>query len=387
LYSLLCELCAFVVIFLEGTMLSAEGCRRRRERHWQRLGSKPEEGFLILADPIHLMYLANFWVEPFSLGAGFGGILLLGKDGQATLIHDKRLPASVQEAHVDERQVVNWYDGQSPGKGPRQLALEEAILSHIKTPSHSFRIHDRPGDPDAVSVTGTLAAMRRQKDPDELDLLRRCMRATEAGHAWARANIQPGMSELDVYCGVNSACIQAAGQAVIVYGDFAVSPGPERRGGPPTSRILQSGDMFILDYSVVIGGYRSDFTNTLVVGKEPKPDQSRLYDLCMLAMASGEKELRAGAACRRVYEAVRGAFEKHGMAEYFPHHAGHGLGLSHPEAPFFVRDANETLLAGDVVTLEPGLYVQNVGGIRIEHNYLITDAGYERLSNHTIALK
>ena len=73
------------------------------------------------------------------------------------------------------------------------------------------------------------------------------------------------------------------------------------------------------------------------------------------------------------------------MAEYFPHHAGHGLGLTHPEAPFIVRHANESLLAGDVVTLEPGLYVEGVGGIRIEHNYLITDSGYERLSNHVIA--
>ena len=63
------------------------------------------------------------------------------------------------------------------------------------------------------------------------------------------------------------------------------------------------------------------------------------------------------------------------MAEHFPHHAGHGLGLTHPEAPFFVRHADETLLAGDVVTLEPGLYVAGVGGIRIEHNYLITDDG------------
>jgi Xaa-Pro aminopeptidase len=367
-------------------MLSAEGCRRRRERLWQRLDPKPEEGFLILADPIHLMYLANFWVDPFSLGAGFGGLLVLRKDGQATLIHDSRLPASVQEAYVDERQVVTWYDGQSPGKGPRQLALVDMVSSLTKSTHGSFRIHDRPGDPYADTVTGTLAAMRRQKDPDELELLRRCMRATDAGHAWARANIKPGMTELDVYCGVNAACIQAAGQAVIVYGDFAVSPGPERRGGPPTSRTLQAGDMFILDYSVVIGGYRSDFTNTLVVGREPNADQKRLYDLCMQAMALGERQLRAGTACRTVYEAVRSAFQKSGMADHFPHHAGHGLGLAHPEAPFFVREANETLLAGDVVTLEPGLYVSGVGGIRIEHNYLITDKGYDRLSNHTIAL-
>ena len=75
------------------------------------------------------------------------------------------------------------------------------------------------------------------------------------------------------------------------------------------------------------------------------------------------------------------------MAEYFPHHAGHGLGLMHPEAPYLVRHSDETLLAYDVVTLEPGLYVPKVGGIRIEHDYLITELGFERLSNHEIALK
>ena len=213
------------------------------------------------------------------------------------------------------------------------------------------------------------------------------MRVTEVGHAWARQNVRPGMTELDVYCGINGACIQAARQAVIVYGDFAVSPGPERRGGPATVRILEAGDMLILDYSVVIHGYRSDFANTLVVGRAANADQQRLYDLCMQALTAGERELRAGRACRTVYDAVRDVFERAGVAEHFPHHAGHGLGLTHPEAPFFVRQATETLLAGDVVTLEPGLYVPGVGGIRIEHNYLIGEHGSERLSNHTIALR
>jgi Xaa-Pro aminopeptidase len=364
-------------------MLSSEGCRRRRERLWQLLDPKPDSDYLLLSDPLHLMYLANFHVDPFSLGAGFRGYLLVRRDGHAKLIHENRLPHSVDQAHVDERRVVPWYDGQSPGHGPRQMAA----LSAVNPQGSGLRLHDRPGDPYAATLVGTLTAMRRQKQPDEIELLRQCMTATEAGHAWARANIRPGMTELDVYRGVNSACIATAGQAVIVYGDFAVSPGPERRGGGPTQRVLQAGDMFILDFSVVIAGYRSDFTNTLVVGKDPTKSQQELYDACMAAMAAGEKALRAGAACLTVYQAVRGAFEKVGMAEHFPHHAGHGLGLSHPEAPFIVRQADETLLAGDVVTLEPGLYVTGVGGIRIEHNYLITATGYERLSNHTIALR
>jgi hypothetical protein len=364
-------------------MLTADGCRQRRLRFWQALSEGFSGDHVRLAEPMHLNYLANFHVDPISLNAGFGGVLLVRRDGHARLLHDDRLKGPGAQAHVEERTVVPWYDGQSPGKGPRQLALVAAV-----NPVHAgLHIHDRPGDPDAALVVNTLAEMRRKKDPDEIALFRRCMQAGEAGFAWARASVRPGLTELDVYSGVCAACTKAAGHAVIVYGDFAVSPGPERRGGPATDRVLEAGDMLILDYSVVINGYRSDFTNTLVVGKEPTPDQQRLYDLCCRAMTAGEKELRAGASCKTVYDAVRDVFDRAGVADAFPHHAGHGLGLSHPEAPFFVRHATETLLEGDVVTLEPGLYISGIGGIRIEHNYLITAAGYERLSHHDIVLR
>jgi Xaa-Pro aminopeptidase len=364
-------------------VLTADGCRSRRERLWQQLEPFPESDYLLLSDPIHLTYLANYWADPISLGTHFPAYLLVRKDGHAKLLYADRAPKSVEKAHADEKRTVQWYDGQSPAHGPRQLA----ILEQVNPTRGGLRVHDRPGDPLAARVTNTITQMRRQKDPDELSVLERCMRATEAGHAWARANIRPGMSELDVYNGVHAACVKQVGRPVIVYGDFAVSPGPARRGGGPTDRAIEPGEMFILDFSVVIHGYRSDFTNTLVVGAKPTPDQQRLCDQCLRAMAAGEMHLRAGAACRAVYDAVRGAFERDGVAEAFPHHAGHGIGLTHPENPFIVRDATQTLLAGDVVTLEPGLYVAGIGGLRIEHNYLVTDAGFERLSRHTIALK
>src|SRR5215831_3480506 len=149
-------------------MLTAEGCRQRRVALWQQLDPPPDSDYLLLSDPIHLMYLANFWVDPISLGAGFGGYLLVRKDGHAKLLHDNRLPKSVEEAHVEEREVISWYDGQSPGRGPRQLALLAAV-----NPAHTgLRIHDRPGDPYAATVINTLAAMRRQKDADEIELFK-----------------------------------------------------------------------------------------------------------------------------------------------------------------------------------------------------------------------
>lgn len=364
-------------------MLTAEGCRSRRQRLWTELNPPPDADYLLLGDPIHLMYLANCWIDPISLGAGFPAYLQIRKDGHARLLHENRAPKSVALAHVDDRRSVPWYDGQTPGRGPRQLAC----LADVNPTRGGLHIHDRPGDPYAATIVNAIARMRRQKDDDEIALLRRCMRATEAGHAWAREHVRAGMTELDVYGGIHAACVRAAGLPVIVYGDFAVSPGPERRGGPPTDRVLADGDMIILDFSVVISGYRSDFTNTLVVGKNPTPEQQRLCDLCLQAMAAGEAQLRAGASCQAVDDAVNGLFRQEKMDEYFGHHAGHGIGLSHPEAPFFVRQSSETLLPGDVVTLEPGLYVPGIGGIRIEHNYLITARGYERLSNHTIALQ
>src|SRR5262245_17111646 len=122
-------------------MLSADGCRQRRQRLWQLLDPKPDNDHLRLSHPIPLMYLANFYVDPFSLGGGFGGYLLLRNDGHAKLLHDSRLPKSVNEALVEEREVVTWYDGQSPAHCPRELALLGAV-----NPSHTgLRIHDRPG--------------------------------------------------------------------------------------------------------------------------------------------------------------------------------------------------------------------------------------------------
>jgi Xaa-Pro aminopeptidase len=120
------------------------------------------------------------------------------------------------------------------------------------------------------------------------------------------------------------------------------------------------------------------------VGGKPTAEQQKLMDLSLSAIAAGANELKAGVTCQHVYDAMRTAFGD--TAEFFTTHGGHGLGISHPEPPYIVRHSTEALVAGDVVTLEPGLYVDGVGGVRIEHNYLITDTGSEQLSRHTISL-
>ncbi len=356
-------------------MLTAEGCRVRRLRFLERL--KPAHP-VVLADPLHLRYFANFHVDGVSMSADFGGLLVIREDGHATLFHDSKLPKSVELAHVDERKPLPWYSGQEAALAPRRLILRPAVEAN------GGRIHDGLADPLAPAVFAITADMRRRKDPDEVAQLKTCMKACDAGHAWGRANIKPGMTELEVYAGVANAVYAALGHWAIVYGDFTVSPGSKKRGGPPTPHTLVAGEFFILDYSVIVQGYRSDFTNTICVGGKPTAEQQKLMDLSLGAIAAGAKALKAGVTCQAVYDAMRSAFGD--MAEHFTTHGGHGLGISHPEPPYIVRNSSETLVAGDVVTLEPGLYVDGVGGLRIEHNYLVTDAGSEQLSNHTIAL-
>ncbi len=310
-------------------------------------------------------------------------MLQLEKDGTAVLYHHDRLPDDIAERVPSieglKRVERPWYDGVHFPRGPRPYAM----LPHHFGAKGADRVHDLPADPLAPFLFEVIAHLRRSKDPDELALLRRISAIQEQGHRFAREKIAPGMTEVEVYAGVSQAITLAAGRALIVYGDFAVSPGPERKGGPPSGRVLQEGDLFILDFSAILGGYRCDFTTTLAVGK-PSARAREMMALCLQAMKAGEGKLQAGVPASAVHAAVNQVFAAQGLDRWFGHHAGHGLGLTHPEAPFLVFDSPETLVKNDVITLEPGLYIPDQGGMRIERNYRITEGGYETLSFHSI---
>jgi Xaa-Pro aminopeptidase len=390
------------------TMLTEQGCLVRRRRLWDAL---PEEiEWVLVADPRHVQYLANFWVQPLSFSGGERGLLLLERKGQATLFGDNfALRSAAHKPYVDRELLETWYDHKH-GVNNRDHALFNAVrqagrelsgrqglveaewlpmgVSEVLPPdSVRFSVTQEAGDEPLIDLGTLLRQLRRQKEPDEIELLRQCIRAGEAGHARLREILQPGLSELEIYREVQSAAVAAAGRPALVYGDFrAANAKTPKAGGLPTDYVVKDGDVFTLDYSVVLDGYRGDFTNAMAVGK-PSDGVRELFALCEAAMAGGEQRLKAGAACRDVYAAVAAPFREAGKPDAFPHHAGHGIGLAHPEAPIHVPESNDVLLAGDAVTLEPGAYVNGVGGMRIEHNYLITDDGYERLTNHVIALE
>jgi Xaa-Pro aminopeptidase len=237
-----------------------------------------------------------------------------------------------------------------------------------------------------TNLDPAIRPLRRTKEADEVSAIRRSLAAATAALVAAMSELRPGMTEFDAYRLVQRVAGEAAGTHVLIYGDFVSGPRCEKGGGPPSSRAIETGDLVLLDFSVVIDGYRGDFCNTFVCGGRPSPRQRELYEACVAAMQCGQKNLRPGVRCREVHAAVRHSFAERRLAEYFPHHAGHGVGLGHPEAPFIVPESSETLAAGDVVTLEPGLYLPGIAGMRYERNYLITPDGCESLSDHPIAI-
>ena len=380
-------------------MLTEIGCRSRRERLWKLL--PPNVQWMLVSDPRHVNYLSGFWVNPLSLSSGERGILYMERDGETILACDNfAYQSAVGEPFVDKTLIETWY-GDLPRVPNRDQVLVEALAplkgrleastGLVESEWFPFAAAvrlglEKPAMPvEAPSLSEILQRLRRVKDPDELQVLKRCMRAGEAGQSRAREFIKRGVTELEVYAEVQSAATDQLGEPALVYGDFRASTAREiHTGGAPRDYALQQGDTMILDFSVVIAGYRSDFTNTLAVGS-PTEDQVRALALCKTAMAEGENVLKPGVGGGEVYAAVAAPLSEAGHP--LPSHAGHGLGMGHPEAPAFLPENSERLSAGEVVTLEPGIYSEGIGGIRIEHNFLITESGAERLSHHELTLE
>ncbi len=383
-------------------MLSPEGCAGRHRKLWDALGpERADTDVLLLADPQNLIYFAGYAPSPFVFRANDASAILVLEPDRATLVADSMVRPYLDKAHVDEIVAPVWYDGKRTAPSRRGLLVETArgflqtlgpkrvgvelgsvpagVVEQLRGEragalGHRSRPDRPPASPDQVR--------RRAGHPGAVDA------RGEAGHAAALEQVEPGMTEQDVYRLVQNAALAAIGTQALVYGDFASGPRCEtERGGPPTDRRIARGDLFLLDYSVVVDGYRGDFTNTFAVGAPPSDQQRALFDACMKALAAGEAELRPGNAARNVDRAIRATLAPLNLERFYLSHSGHGLGLSHPEPPYFVAESDETIIQGDVVAIEPGLYVPGVGGMRFERNYVITADGYETLSHHRLTLE
>ncbi len=379
-------------------MLTAEGCRGRRERLWRALDAQPD--WIVIRDPQHLMYFAGYYQSPFEFRTtNAGAILVLGADGTSILVADNLVQRFAEDTHVDEVVTPVWYRGQESAPHREAMLISSVLERMQRCPGARIGVEASHvpvgiveglraarGTIELTNVDAAIHELKRSKDADELELIRQSMDAGTAGHTAALERVKPGMSELDVFLLIEEVVQSAAGRQARLYGDFVSGPRCEKVGGPPTDRVIEAGDLVLLDFSVIVGGYRGDFANTFICGGKPSTEQARLHQACREAMAAAEKLVRAGVAARDLDAVVRDSFQRQHLAENFRTHSGHGLGLGHPDPPYLVPQSTDTLVAGDIIAIEPGQYVPGVGGMRYEHNYLVTDDGYERLSHHALQI-
>ena len=232
-------------------------------------------------------------------------------------------------------------------------------------------------------IASALANIRIIKDDEEISILREALDLCDTGQALVKRLAQRGMTEVELFAEVRKGMEARVGGRLPLLADLVSGPRAAQIGGPPTSRRLEDGDVIISDLVPRHRGYWGDTCNTCVVG-EPTSEQRRLFEGIATALAEGIREVRPGVRSSDLDAILRKRVLQ--LNAGYPHHSGHGLGVTWHEEPRIVPYNPLPLQPGMVIALEPGIYVKGRFGLRLEHTILVTEKGAEILSKfqHTL---
>jgi Xaa-Pro dipeptidase len=231
-----------------------------------------------------------------------------------------------------------------------------------------------PGSEAVHADAHALRLLRAVKD----ERIRAAIAICDVGQAAARGVLRAGISELEAWGTVQTAMQVAAGERLSLLCDFATGERCAHVGGPPTPRVVQDGDLAIVDLVPRLAGFFGDSCSTLAIGAVPA-DVRSAHARCLDALETGLSALAPGLVAGDVDALVRNGIE-------YPHHSGHGVGIAPHEEPRIIPGGQTVLVPGMVVALEPGTY-PGPWGMRVERVSLITETGCEILSRHDLTLE
>lgn len=230
-----------------------------------------------------------------------------------------------------------------------------------------------------VPVVGELVELRSRKDPGEVARIRAAAAVADATLAEVAPTMVDRPTEREIALALDTGmrrrgATDAAYETIVASGPNGALPHAR-----PTDRVIERGDLIVIDVGALVDGYRSDMTRTFVIG-EPTTEQERQLDVVRESQAAGAAAVAAGVAASAVDAACRAVIADAGWEDRFTHGTGHGVGLDIHEQPRLNRISSDTLQAGQLVTVEPGVYLTGEGGVRWEDLLLVTDDGADCLS-------
>ena len=236
------------------------------------------------------------------------------------------------------------------------------------------------GGLDLVPRRGLVEALRAVKDDGELDTIRRAGKVTSEAYERFAEESFVGRTERDLAWRLDELFHEHGADAPAFETIVASGPNSAKPHARPSDRTVGVGETVVVDAGAMVGGYCADCTRTFATGSLPDELRSA-YTTCLEGQLAGLEAVRAGVTGVEADGAAREKIDAAGLGEKFGHGLGHGVGLDVHEAPRLSRESTDTLAAGNVVTVEPGVYLEGLGGIRIEDLVIVTDGGPEILTS------
>lgn len=332
----------------------------------------------LITSPANRFYLSGYTMDGIAASAG---IVLLDRDwiGVCTNANNTGWATATARAGVEveqlERPWESWLAKRIERAGWRSVGFEDNDLTVA-----SYRALLDAERPPALEPLGdSVDQLRMVKDQDELALMTAAIHLNDEVFVAATANLSAGTTERELVWRIDRTMreLGADGNAfptIVAAGPHAASPHHE-----PTHRPIEEGEPIIIDMGVRLRGYLSDLTRTIWVG-EPSPSLRAVYNVVYEANAAAIAAIRPGMSSVESDRTGRDIIEAAGHGERFVHGLGHGVGIRIHEAPFMGKSHTYVLPAGAVITIEPGVYIPDWGGVRIEDVGVLEPVGVRVLT-------
>ncbi|MEM3579158.1 MAG: Xaa-Pro peptidase family protein [Candidatus Bathyarchaeia archaeon] len=337
------------------------------------------DGFLI-ADETNMLYFAGF------PGAA---CLLFPRDGENMLyvygVNYEQAKAEGKGFHVElvkrDENLMAKVAAQAIEYGVKKLAFDTLTVENYRSLAKGLR-----GKAKLKPQGMLIWELRKVKDSGEVELMRKAGELTCEGMKAAYETVRPGVREFEVAAEIEYAMRRkgswgTAFETIVASGARSAFP-----HGGCMDKEIREGDLVVVDIGASYRYYCSDMTRTLVAGK-PSEKQERLYEIVKTAQQKAVQAVKAKTKAKNIDTIARRIIEEAGYSANFVHGLGHGIGLEVHEPPALSQQSKDRLAEGNVVTVEPGIYIVGFGGIRIEDTVLVKEHGSEKFTDGFYTLK